>query len=176
MPRLFIAIRPPARIRAQLGAIQHGIDGARWQDDDQLHLTLRFVGDVDRRTADDILDALATVCTAPFALALSGVGRFDHKGRTDTLWAGVSPHDAVTALHKKIDYALVRAGLPPEGRAFRPHITLARGRTIGPADGFLVANASLSSDPFTVTHFTLFESTLGSGGANYAVVERWPLR
>ena len=176
MPRLFAAIRPPALVRAHLATIQHSVEGARWQDDDQLHLTLRFIGDVDARTGDDIVDALSTIHATGFDLALSGVGSFDDRGRIDAVWAGISPHDAVTALHKKIDHVLVRIGLPPEGRTYRPHITLARGRRMGPADAFVTANAGLASAPFPVTHFALYESTLGRDGANYAVVERWPLR
>jgi RNA 2',3'-cyclic 3'-phosphodiesterase len=174
MPRLFVAIRPPAQVCDRLIAAQGGVEGARWQDDAQLHLTLRFIGDVDARTGDDILVALASLRAAPFDIVLNGVGSFAHKGRTDTLWAGVTPHDALAALHKKIDHAIVRVGLPAESRAYRPHITLARGR-MGPAATFLTANAALTSPPFTVGHFGLYESTLGSDGARYTLVERWSL-
>jgi RNA 2',3'-cyclic 3'-phosphodiesterase len=174
MPRLFVAIRPPAQVCDRLITAQGGVEGARWQDDAQLHLTLRFIGDVDPRTGDDILVALASLRAAPFHIALNGVGSFAHKGRTDTLWAGVTPHDALAALHKKIDHAIVRVGLPAESRAYRPHVTLARGR-MGPADAFLKVNAALTSPPFTVTQFGLYESTLGNGGACYTLVERWPL-
>lgn len=176
MPRLFVALRPPPAIRAQLLGLTGGAEGARWQDDDQLHLTLRFIGDVDARTADDVLATLNHVHGSPFAIALNGLGTFDRKGRMDALWAGVSPHGPLEALHQKIDHALVRMGLPPEGRAYLPHITLARfGRSGGIADAFLAANAGLTSAPFAVTHFALFESTLGSDGARYTLVERWPL-
>ena len=174
MPRLFVAIRPPAPIRDQLIAVQHGIAGARWQDDTQLHLTLRFIGEVDARTGDDVIAALSGLHGNAFELALNGVGSFERKGRTETLWAGVTPHEPLATLHKKIDHALIRAGLPAEARAYRPHITLARGR-MGPVDAFLNANAGLTSPPFTVSHFGLYESTLGSGGACYTLVERWRL-
>jgi RNA 2',3'-cyclic 3'-phosphodiesterase len=174
MPRLFVAIRPPAQICDRLIAAQGGVEGARWQDDAKLHLTLRFIGDVDARTGDDILVALASLRAAPFDIVLSGVGSFAHKGRIDTLWAGVTPHEPLATLHKKTDHALVRAGLPSENRAYRPHITLARGR-MGPTDAFLNGHATLTSPPFTVGHFGLYESTLGSDGARYTLVERWPL-
>jgi RNA 2',3'-cyclic 3'-phosphodiesterase len=174
MIRLFVAIRPPAQICDQLMAIQGGVEGARWQDDAQLHLTLRFIGDVDARTGDDILIALSSLHAVPFDIAIIGVGSFANNGRTDTLWAGVTPHEPLTALHRKIDHVLIRGGLPTERRAYRPHITLARGR-MGPADTFLNANAALTSPPFAVTHFGLYESSLGSDGARYTLVERWPL-
>lgn len=174
--RLFVAIRPPAAIRARLLAGMGGVPGARWQDDDQLHLTLRFVGEVDRHVAADITAALGSVRHPPFELSLSGIDTFDRKGRIDTLWAGVRPHDAVSALHRKIDQAVVRAGLEPEGRAFQPHITLARfTRGAGDLSGFATAYGGVSSAPFAVTHFGLYESTLGSEGARYDLIERYAL-
>lgn len=177
MHRLFVAIRPPAPARAALLALMGGVPGARWQDDDQLHLTLRFIGEVERPLADDVALALARVRHAPFALALSGVGLFERKGRRDALWAGVTPRNAVAGLHKRVDQALIRLGLPPEGRAYLPHITLARfGRNAGALDPFVAAHAGLSSAPFVVTHFALFESTLGSEGARYEMVERYALQ
>jgi RNA 2',3'-cyclic 3'-phosphodiesterase len=176
MPRLFVAIRPPPEVRAQLIALHGGVEGARWQDDDQLHLTLRFIGDVDARTADDVLATLSHVHGSPFSIAIKSVGTFDRKGRVDALWAGVTPHAPLEALHHKIDHALIRMGLPPEGRAYLPHITLARfGRAGGMPDAFVAAHAGLSSDLFAVRHFALFESSLGSEGARYELVERWPL-
>lgn len=176
MYRLFVALRPPAAIRAQLLALMGGIAGARWQDDDQLHLTLRFVGEVDRHVATDVAAALGSVRHPPFELAVSGVGTFDRKGRIDTLWAGVRPHDAVAALHRRIDQAMVRAGLEPEPRAFQPHITLARfTRGAGDLSGFATLHGGLSSEPFPVTHFGLYESTLGGEGARYELVERYAL-
>ena len=176
MHRLFVAIRPPAQVRDRLIGVMGGIAGARWQDDGQLHLTLRFIGEVDRPLAEDVAAVLGSVRHAPFEIALHGLGTFDRKGRHDTLWAGVAPHDALATLHRKVDQALVRAGLPPEGRAYLPHITLARfGKAAGPIDGFAAAQGGLSSAPFPVTHFGLFESTLGGEGAHYEMVERYAL-
>lgn len=153
-----------------------GVPGARWQDDEQLHLTLRFVGEVDRHLAADIAAALAAIHFPAFDLALSGVGIFDRKGRVDALWAGVAPHDRVGALHRKIDQALTRVGCAPDSRAFTPHITLARfSRGTGDLGGFLSTHAGLDGEPFTVGHFGLFESRLGSEGARYEQIERYPL-
>jgi 2'-5' RNA ligase len=174
--RLFVAIRPPAAVRAGLLALMGGVPGARWQDDDQLHLTLRFLGEVDRHIAADIAAAMAGIHFAAFDLALSGVGFFDRKGRVDTLWAGVRPHDRVTALHRKVDQALIRVGCAPDPRAFAPHITLARfSRGAVDLDGFLATHAGLASAPFAVGHFGLFESRRGSEGARYEEVERYTL-
>ncbi len=174
MQRLFVALKPPPAIRAQLIALQSGVEGARWQDDDQLHLTLRFIGEVDRRTAADIADVLEGVHAPHFQIALSGVGTFDKRGSVDALWAGVAPVEPLAALHRKIDHAAVRAGLAPEGRAYCPHISLARGR-MGSVERFLVDHAALASAPFSITEFGLYESRIGREGAVYEEHARFAL-
>lgn len=175
MPRLFVAFRPPVSIRDTLIDLMEGVPGARWQDDDQLHLTLRYIGEVDVRTAEDVVLALRDVRAGVIDAAVAGVGRFERRGRADSLWARVVPREPLAALHKKIDHALVRLGLPPEGRAYLPHITLARlGRGAGPVEPFLAAHAGLTAD-LLVDHIALFESVLGSGGSTYDEVERCPL-
>jgi 2'-5' RNA ligase len=156
-----------------------GIGGARWQDDEQLHLTVRFIGEVDGRAADDVVAALGQVHSLPIAVALNGVGRFERQGRTDTIWAGVAPHDALAALHRKVDHALVHIGLAPEGRAYLPHITLARlPRALGAeveVEAFIARHAGLSSPRFSFDHLVLFESELTRDGARYHAVDRWRL-
>ncbi|MBM3927252.1 MAG: RNA 2',3'-cyclic phosphodiesterase [Sphingomonadales bacterium] len=178
MHRLFVALRPPGAIRALLIDAMGGIAGARWQDDDQLHLTLRYIGEVERPVAEDVAVALDHVRASPVTLAISGVGRFDGQGRSGgAVWAGIAPRAPLAALHAKIDTALVRAGLPPERRAYLPHITLARlPRSAGAPDRFLADRAMLSSMAFTLDHFVLYESHLGTSGATYAAVARYPLR
>src|SRR5438067_5683754 len=126
MHRLFVAIRPPPAVRAHLLALMGGVGGARWQGDEQLHLTLRFIGEVDRHRAADIDAALAGIVHPPFEAAIDGVGSFERRGAPAALWAGVAPQEPLRTLHKKVDQAIVRTGLPPEGRAYLPHITLAR--------------------------------------------------
>ncbi len=176
MHRLFVALRPPVPIRETLLAIMHGVEGARWQSDDQIHCTLRFIGEVDRHQAEDIAAALARVTAIPFDLALSSVGTFDHRGRIDTLWAGITPHDAVAALHARVDRACINAGCASEHRAYLPHITLARlNRASGPLHEFLATNAGLSSASFPVIEFGLYESILGRERPVYHLAERYPL-
>lgn len=171
MHRLFVAIRPPADQRAHCLSLMNGVAGARWQSDDQLHLTLRFIGEVDRHRANDIADSLAAIRFIPFDIQVSGVGAFDRKGMVDTLWAGVEPRNPLAALHRKIDRACVRVGLPPERRAYLPHMTLARfGRSGGLVDPFLARHAALTGVPFRIDRFTLFESRLGHQGAIYNAI------
>ena len=174
--RLFVAIRPPRAIRDLLLGAMGGISGARWQDDDQLHITLRFIGEVDRRQAEDIDAAMRSVRHSRFEVRLSGVGSFEKRGQPSAVWAGLTPPAPLATLHKKIDQALVRAGLQPERRAYLPHVTLARlGRTAGPIGGFLEQAGDLASPPFTVDSFALYESDLTAEAAVYSIVERYPL-
>ncbi len=175
MHRLFVAIRPPAEIRERLLSIMGGVPGARWQDDAQLHLTLRFIGEVDRHRAEDVAAALGSVRQPPFEIGLSGVGSFGKRGK-GALWAGVTPHDELKLLHKKVDQACLRVGIEPDNRAYLPHITVARlGRTAGPVHPFLERWAGLASSSFEVNSISLYESRLGSEGAAYTIVERYPL-
>ena len=177
MHRLFVALRPPREMRETLLALMGGVPGARWQNDEQLHLTLSFVGEVDPPEADDIASALATIAGPRPTIALQGAGSFDHKGHVHSLWAGVAPDAALRQLHDRINHALLAAGARPEQRAFRPHITLARlGRGAGPVAPFLAGIAGLTSAPVMLDAFLLFESRLGHDGASYEAVARYPLR
>jgi len=175
MHRLFVAIRPPEDVRDLLIDVMD--DGAdfRWQSDEQLHLTLRFIGEVERPLASDLALALAGVRAQAFDLRLSGLGTFDHRNG-GAIWAGVEPTGPVKALAARIERICQSAGLPAERRAFRPHITLARWK--GPrsreARAFL-AGRTVSSDPFTVDRLILFESRLSRHGAHYEEMESYPL-
>ena len=176
MHRLFVAIRPPRTIREQLLGLMGGVSGARWQGDEQIHLTLRFIGEVERNIAEDIAGALTAVRQPTFDIELNGIGTFSRGGQPEVIWAGVAPHEPLKALHKKIDQACVRAGLEPERRAYSPHITLARlKRGAGPVGGLLEAAGSVTSPPFCVDSFALYESRLAPDGAIHTVVERYPL-
>jgi 2'-5' RNA ligase len=176
MHRLFVAVRPPRAIREQLLDMMEGVPNARWQDEEQLHLTLRFIGNVDPHQAEDIAFALQNVSHPPFHVRLSGVGSFERSGR-GTLWAGLSPREDLEALHKKVDQACVRVGIAPDNRAYHPHITLARiGRSTGPRELYLQHWAGLSGSDFLIDEFRLYESRLGSEGASYTTVARYPTR
>lgn len=179
MHRLFVALRPPPPVRATLLAIGGGVEGARWQSDEQLHLTLRFVGEVPRPQAEDVAAALGGIAAPAIAARLEGVGRFERRGHTDSLWARVAPAAALADLARKVSQALTRAGIVPETRAYLPHVTLARfGRAHADEHdvaAWLGRHAALTSEPFALTHLVLYESHLGHAGAGYEAVARWPL-
>lgn len=174
--RLFVALRPPHPVRQLLRAAMHGISAARWQDDDQLHLTLCFIGEVDRHRAEDIAAALGGLHAPAITARIAGVGMFERKGWPHTVWAEVEPAAALAGLHHKVDQLLARVGVPSETRAFVPHITLARlNRSAGPVAPFLAQHGDLASSPFVFTHVILYESEMGHGGSRYHPVARYPL-
>ncbi|SEN18504.1 2'-5' RNA ligase [Sphingomonas gellani] len=179
MPRLFVALRPPPAIREDLLSLQGGVPGARWQDEEQLHLTVRFIGDVEGPVADDVAAALGSVHASAPTARLFGVGAFRHRDRTEAIWAGVQPADPLRALHAKVDQACARAGLERERRSYLPHITLARfSRSAGgdPAiERWLAERAGLSGPSFPMMHLILYQSVLGRDGARYEAIARWPL-
>lgn len=154
----------------------HGISGVRWQDDEQLHLTLRFIGEVDHHRAEDIAAALGGLYAPTVTARIAGVSLFEHHGRPQMVWAGVEPAEALAALHRKVDQLLGRVGVAPETRAFVPHITLARlNRGSGPVAPFLALNSDLATPFFSLSHVTLYESEMGRGGSRYHPVARYPL-
>jgi 2'-5' RNA ligase len=168
--RLFVALPLPEEIADPLLDLMDGPDRLRWAPAEQLHLTLRFIGEVDRSTAEDIAAALSSLRTESFDLRLKGVGQFHHK-RSGALWAGVTPREPVAALASRVDRAVASAGLPPETRAFVPHVTLARWSGSAPdLQPWLTHHGALASPPWTVRGFTLFESHLGRHGAHHEPV------
>ena len=176
MHRLFVAIRPPEAVRDLLIDAMDDSPALRWVGHENLHLTLRFIGEVERPIAEDIARALALIRAEAFSVRIKGVGRFDQRNG-GSAWAGVEPKAAVASLAAKADRACQSAGLEPEHRAFCPHITLARfGRGSKDAvDPFLRRNAALASNHFAVTGFTLFESRLSRHGPHYETVADYPL-
>jgi 2'-5' RNA ligase len=177
MHRLFAAIRPPEEIRNPLIDAMEDSPELSWVGDEQLHLTLRFIGEVERPLADDIAASLSRLRAECFELRICGVGIFERRNG-GALWAGVQPREPVAALAAKVERACVSAGLEPERRAFHPHITVARWNrraSAGHAQAFLERNRALSTPPFTVGSFILYESRLSRHGAHYEGVAEFPL-
>jgi 2'-5' RNA ligase len=176
MHRLFVAIRPPESIRDLLIDAMDDSPELRWVGDEQLHLTLRFIGEVERPLANDIADALSRILFPRFDLRISGVGRFEQRNG-GALWAGVDPKAPVADLAAKVDRACVQAGIEPERRAFHPHITLARWNRAGreAAADFERRHSDLSSSQFAVDEFILFESHLSRHGPHYEPAGAYPL-
>jgi len=177
MHRLFVAIELPETVKDRLARLQIGLPGARWVSYDNLHLTLRFIGEVDSVQADDIYAALGRVHAAGFTIELCDLGLFPPRGMPHTLWVGVRRLPALEQLKGRIDGALIGAGIGPDDRKFLPHVTIARlhgvrAARLGALLGEIVVDARAS---FEVRSFALFSSTLGHGGANYTVEAEFSL-
>jgi 2'-5' RNA ligase len=174
--RLFVALALPEPVAQSLMLIQGGVPGARWQRREQLHLTLRFIGDVQGRDAVMLDDALADIRTPAFDLQLHAVGQFGGK-QIHSLWAGVRKNEALEHLQRKVDSAIRRVGQPQDQHKFIPHVTLARLRH--PEGGkvleWLTHNALYTSAEFPVDAFYLYSSKLTSDGSIYRVEQDYPL-
>lgn len=168
MMRLFVALALPDVVAEGLILLQGGIPGARWSTREQLHLTLRFIGEVDGRDAQAIDDALASIRAPRFTLELKGVGEFGGKNPR-ALWAGVRDGAPVEHLQRKVESAVQRVGVAPEERKFSAHVTLARLRAAqrDRIITFLASHALYASGPFEVNGFILYSSTLTPNGSLY---------
>ncbi len=163
MVRLFVALALPASLRTHLSMLCGGIPGARWVPPENLHLTLRFVGEVENWRADEVDEALCGIRAKPFDLSLAGVGTFEKSGKVQALWAGADRCEALTHLQSKVETALQRIGLEPERRRFAPHVTLARTDK-APTHKlveFVQAHSLFRAPPVAMDCFTLFSSRLG---------------
>ena len=171
--RLFVGIELPDPLRERLVALYGSLAGARWTPPENLHLTLRFIGEIRPDLADEVDGALAAIRGRRFDLTLSGIGTFDRGGRRSgipgSLWAGIERNERLEHLQGKIETILQRTGLPPERKRFQPHVTLAR--VDGIAEPLLAswvqAHNLLRSPSVPITHFTLFSSLLGKEQAVY---------
>lgn len=169
MIRLFAGIEIPDDVQDALMALERPIAGARWVEAANLHLTLRFIGDIDERTAAAVDAALEQVRGTPFALSLAGLGTFGEGRRLHTLWAGVRPSEPLAILQGRTEAACRRAGLAPETRKFTPHVTVARLKA-PPEEAIarlLAGEALFAAGPFPVTRFVLYSSHAVDGGRHY---------
>lgn len=174
--RLFIALTPPEPVRDLLLDAMEGLDGARWVDADNLHLTLRFVGTVETPLANDLAARLGRIGGEAFPVALDGVGHFDTPGRAMALWARVAPSAPLEALRQKVEHACEAVGLGRETRRFTPHVTLARVDRASGAIGPWLASFGDMRATWLADRFTLYESHLGHAGPRYEAVTTYPLR
>ena len=177
MIRLFAALPIPTEVGAALAGRQEGLAGARWRPLESLHITLRFFGEVSETTAEDINVELSQVACGPLALTLAGVGAFDDRSGVRAVWAGVAEDPALAQLARRCERAARRAGLSPERRPWRPHLTLAYLSRPDPARvaAWIQVHGLLRMPPFRCDAFGLYSSRLGREGSNYRLERRYPL-
>jgi RNA 2',3'-cyclic 3'-phosphodiesterase len=177
MIRLFVAIDIPASIRGMLHIMGRGIPGARPVSEEQIHLTVRFIGEVEGGMAKDIAESLEEVQARPFLLSIYGVGHFPPRGAPRILWAGVSKSEELILLRNRVERQLIACGLPAEQRKFAPHITIARLKNspINRVGEFLGGNALFHTEAFTVDNFRLYASRLIKNGAVHTIQQQYNL-
>lgn len=167
MMRLFIAIDLPKMIKDELALISFGLPQARWVKPEQIHLTLRFIGEVDGALFQELKSALELITGTVFPLTLKGLGCFPPRKDPQVLWVGIEKSDELIKLRKRVDSCLFKFGIAPDPRKFSPHVTLARTRKthLNRITSFLVDHALLRLPEFTVSNFHLYSSTLTAKGA-----------
>ena len=177
--RLFIAIPLPVSLREELETLYEPVRSIAWVRPAQLHLTLRFVGDVDASLSEPIETALARVQVEPFLLTLAGIGAFPPRGAARVIWVGIGEsHPRLNQLRQQIDDALLALGLPVDLRVFHPHVTLARvKREASPATvaQFLKQHREFGAAPFRAEAFNLYASELHPAGAVHTLQQRFAL-
>lgn len=169
MIRLFCAISIPDEGAQSLAKAQTGLREARWRTAEQLHITLRFFGDVDERRAEDIASALEAAAGPPFHLSLSGVGHFGEGERIHAIWAGVEASHELNRLAARCESAARRAGCEADTRNYLPHVTLAYLKRPQPeaVAEWIAQNNLLKTESFRVERFGLYSSWPSEGGSRY---------
>ncbi len=176
MYRLFAGIEIPREIGEELQAISKKVTGASWRPIENYHITLRFMGEVDRKTAEDLDHELSLIEAKQMQLTLSGAGWFGSSEPT-ALWAGVEVDEGLTRLAERCDRAAKRVGLSLDKRKFRPHVTLAycKGTPLSEAAAFADKHALLKLGPFWADRFHLYSSWSGKGPSRYVSEAEYPL-
>ncbi len=183
--RCFLAIELPDDVRNLVAALQEDLRavarGVRWTRPEQIHLTLKFLGEVPDADIRAVCAAVAEAVgrCAPFDLEVGGTGCFPPGGPARIVWVGMaSPPVALATCQQSCESRLAELGFKPEGRPYTPHLTI--GRVNDPRDSARIrsvvqAHAGFHAGCLTVSEVTLFESILRPAGAEHHVIARAPL-
>ncbi len=178
LTRAFVALWPPEAMAEALVAAQRGLPFGRLVPEENLHVTLAFLGDLSEAELEAAHEALAGIAGPAPQVSVEGIGTFGG-ARPRALWAAVPREAGLIALQSGVTRRLRAAGVAPEARKFVPHITLARFRhgTVEDANlqRFIADRAGLRLAPAAVPAFSLVASTLGPGGAVYEDLVQYPL-
>jgi RNA 2',3'-cyclic 3'-phosphodiesterase len=178
MLRLFVALPIPDDIANAVVCVQRGLDDAKWSPRENLHVTLRFLGEVNERQAEDVDAALGEVLAAPFELELAQVGTFGGS-EPHAIWIGLKENSSLLALQKQCERACRRAGLAPDPRTYTPHLTicyLPRHFQLASVIAFQQHHNLFMSAPWTADRFYLYASqTNGPGPSRFSIEAEYPL-
>ncbi len=173
--RLFVAVNYPARLRQKIARLcrpleEAGIPG-RWIEPDQVHLTLKFIGEVPNSAVDAISSVLVEVAGRfrPFDMRFGAIGAFPSPRRPRVVWLGVEPTPALRFIKDDIEKRFAELDIPREERPYQPHITLGRAPHAAEAGEFRrleeITRSLKITDEYRVTHLDLMQSKLGPAGA-----------
>lgn len=177
MYRLFVAVDLSEEVKRDVAELCQGLAGAHWVPQEQLHLTLRFIGDADEELFRTIREGLGAIRERAFPLALNGIGCFPSPRRPRVVWVGAEGGEQLLVLQRNVERIVTEAGIPPDTKRFAPHITLARLREGNPPDFgvFQARHAAFRTKPFPVEEFHLYSSTLNPKGAIHRREASYPL-
>ncbi|TMK37448.1 MAG: RNA 2',3'-cyclic phosphodiesterase [Alphaproteobacteria bacterium] len=176
MPRLFTGLEVPSEIGETLSSLRGGLPGARWIDPENYHVTLRFIGDIDGVSANEIASMLFRVNRKPFEVTVQGLSSFGGR-KPRAVVASIVPSRPLIELQAELERLMQRIGLDPEGRKFTPHVTLARLHDASSQDvaDYLSVRGYFPSRVFTAERFVLFSSRASTGGGPYVVEDSYAL-
>ncbi|MDH6262814.1 RNA 2',3'-cyclic phosphodiesterase [Bradyrhizobium sp. BR13661] len=176
MPRLFTGLEIPAEIGQSLSNLRGGLPGARWIDPENYHVTLRFIGNIDGASANEIASMLFRVDRKPFEVKVQGLQSFGGR-KPRAVVATIAPSKPLMDLQAELERMMQRIGLDPEGRKFIPHVTLARlyDATDRDVADYLSIRGYFPSKAFMAERFVLFSSRASTGGGPYVVEDAYEL-
>ncbi len=186
--RTFAALELPQDIREALFAMQKKLAAApggkatRWTAPEQIHLTIKFYGEVEQSRIDNLAKVLSTCCAeiTPFELSLAQLGCFPNTRQPRIIWAGLRDSDnQLSLLAEKIERASIALGLAAESRPFQPHLTLGRAKRDARNETLAALGASLQETRITqmgwvANSLTLYRSVLISSGPVYTILSQAP--
>ncbi len=177
MPRLFTGIEIPADISLALSGYRGGLPGARWVEPENYHITLRFIGDIDERMADDVCSLLgSTRRRGPLTITIDGLDSFGGR-KPRAVFARTSGSAALSELQAEQEQLMRQVGLAPETRKFTPHVTLARLKNASALDvaDYIAMRGHFPKLTFTAERFVLYSSRASVGGGPYVIEAAYPL-
>lgn len=180
--RVFLAIFPPPEVQAvaaeAIERLRSNGDRVSWVKRENLHFTLRFLGDVGEDGARRAAESAAEIATEhrAFDAALGTLGAFPDGRRARVLWIGLSRGaEPMVALARSLERALERRGFEREGRPFAAHLTIGRVREPGHDWSESLGRATLASASWHVDRVLLIRSTLSPQGSRYVEIAAAPL-
>lgn len=175
--RLFIAVPMPESVTKRLVELQQPIEGLRWQQEEKLHLTIKFLGEIDSERVIKVQDALTSVNLSEFSITLDGLGYFPKGKQPRVLWVGIEKNEPLQELYQTVESRCADLGFDPEQRSFKPHVTIGRikGASKSKIESFIDQHKQFHISDVPVGEFVLFESKLHPDGAKHFRKEAYSL-